>query len=681
MVRRLAGLWVALVALVALATLDGVFRWPGRPVSLASLDSSPSQTLQRVYLEDERRGNQILQAMRGKVRSPLLDKLLKSKKMRGVLAAAIGSAREQENVNGGGLAFDLGNIISGEQAGKHLAVAPHHLQQMRQQGHRMQHATAAKKFAPAVAASRPAVAAPKPSVPAKQVHAASAPALEYNEFAPGVLPGTGNYIAPKPAPKPARPPAKPAKKLSAAEVAAAKAAAAQRAKLLHGVETATGFADKTVAADTHEAKLQAKIKALEAAGAAQQAQLGAELAAARAKAASLAARAKRKAQQLAAVKAKALKARDASPAAKAARAKAHAAEQARAEEKAEAAAKEAQRAKIAKLVAEEMSDLASQSDIINEPVHRRAVGAPLGAAEDATSPSTVQQATKETRGVAAAEAGPLPVAAGQSGGAQPAAHTLQGLRGQDWHDLAKQSKALARDAARHGAVQAHAARVAAETAPAAGTAGTAPAKAKQWVTTVRKGPLPYLCGVPLVEDVAEDRGVDCRRVHHQRVAGGNKILSDIEAVGLGDETLPLARQAQPEFPAGRRAAVHALGYKDAAQYERHTLLQTIAHQQDEIDAYKRRAADKTGGLVTAADRAAAAAAAARAHELAAVHRALGADAARRTSALRPGGAGGASLRGLALDRALHDDVGHLGDDAVPLAEARGGVDLGGATVQ
>lgn len=671
MVRRLAGLGVALVALVALATLDGVFRWPGRPVSLASLDYSPSQTLQRVYLEDERRGNQILQAMRGKVRSPLLDKLLKSKKMRGVLAAAIGSAREQENVNGGGLAFDLGNIISGEQAGKHLAVAPHHLQQMRQQGHRMQHATAARKFAPAVAASKPAVAVPKPSVPAKQVHAASAPALEYNEFAPGVLPGTGKYIAPKPTPKPARLPAKPAKKLSAAEIAAAKAAAAQRAKLLHGVETATGFADKTVAADTHEAKLQAKIKALEAAGAAQKAQLGAELAAARAKAASLAARAKRKAQQLAAVKAKALKARDASPAAKAARAKAHAAEQARAEEKAEAAAKEAQRAKIAKLVAEEMSDLASQSDIINEPVHRRAVGAPLGAAEDATSPSTVQQATKETRGVAA----------GQNGGAQPAAHTLQGLRGQDWHDLAKQSKALARDAARHGAVQAHAARVAAETAPAAGTAGTAPAKAaKQWVTTVRKGPLPYLCGVPLVEDVAEDRGVDCRRVHHQRVAGGNKILSDIEAVGLGDETLPLARQAQPEFPAGRRAAVHALGYKDAAQYERHTLLQTIAHQQDEIDAYKRRAADKTGGLVTAADRAAAAAAAARAHELAAVHRALGADAAQ-TSALRPGGAGGASLRGLALDRALHDDVGHLGDEAVPLAEARGGVDLGGATVQ
>ncbi|KAJ1487426.1 hypothetical protein T484DRAFT_1941297 [Baffinella frigidus] len=619
----------------------------------------------------------ILQAMQGKTESPLLAKLFKSKRMRGVLAAAIGSARSQEGSDGGNLAFELGNIVSGQATAKHLAAAPraapraapHHIQQMRQRH----------------AAAIPRAALPKPPAPApvKKYVRDEGGSFDYDAFAPGVLPGTAAF-KPK-------------------ETAAQKATDAARAKELAGVEIATGFSDKAVASDMREDKLEAQVKALKKAGAAQKALLTGEVTAERAKEVARAKQAADKAAMLAKVKAKAVEAKakarkvlENSPAAKAARAKAR-------EEKEEVAVKAAQQAKIDKLVSEEMAHLSSQSDIINEPMHRRATAAfknspgnEVSAAADDTSAATLKAAGKDTDlgtaraggetpvGDAAAKGGGAAAAAAEGGGAKTAKKegTLQGLRGarEDWHVLAKKSKALARKAA----VRKGGASVAEETREVAEQKGVAPARVqggegpKAWVTTVRKGPLPYLCGVPLVEDVAESKGIDCRTVHHKAVlAGDNKILTDIDDVGLGDDELPIAKQMTPEYAGSKGQAVRALGYTDAEQYERHSLLKTIADQQAEIDGFKRKVADETGGLVSKSLKQA------RRRELHEIHKAIGAQEAK-ISALRSDEndlEGDPNLRSLALEHALRDDVGHIGDEKVAIEDTRGGVDLDGATVQ
>lgn len=313
------GLVGLVAALIGVATVLALAGWGGgssRPVALASLDASPSHTLQTVYDADESRGMKILQAMQGKTESPLLAKLFKSKRMRGVLAAAIGSARSQEGSDGGNLAFELGNIVSGQATAKHLAAAPraapraapHHIQQMRQRH----------------AAAIPRAALPKPPAPApvKKYVRDEGGSFDYDAFAPGVLPGTAAF-KPK-------------------ETAAQKATDAARAKELAGVEIATGFSDKAVASDMREDKLEAQVKALKKAGAAQKALLTGEVTAERAKEVARAKQAADKAAMLAKVKAKAVEAKakarkvlENSPAAKAARAKAR-------EEKEEVAVKAAQ---------------------------------------------------------------------------------------------------------------------------------------------------------------------------------------------------------------------------------------------------------------------------------------------------------------------------------------------------
>ena len=368
--RRLVGLVAALLGLATVLALAGWGGGPSRPVDLASLDASPSHTLQNVYQEDERRGMKILQAMEGKAESPMLVKLMKSKRMRGVLAAAIGSARSQESGDGGNLAFELGNIASSQHLAAAPRAAPHRIQQMRQK-----HAAATTRFAaPKPAASKPAAAAfmkkfaedsgssaaphriqlmrqryaavidraaatksaaPKPVAAYVEKEAAEdSGSYEYSAFAPGVLPGT---TAPK---------AKPVK-----ETAKQKLTDAERAKVLVGVETATGFSDETVASVPHsrEAKLEAEVKALRKSGAAQKAQLTAEKekgvaaeAAETAKGVALAKQTADKAAMLAKVKAKARKTQ---ADAKAAAAKTPAGKAAAAKVKAAAAAAAAAAAK------------------------------------------------------------------------------------------------------------------------------------------------------------------------------------------------------------------------------------------------------------------------------------------------------------------------------------------------
>ena len=132
--------------------------------------------------------------------------------------------------------------------------------------------------------------------------------------------------------------------------------------------------------------------------------------------------------------------------------------------------------------------------------------------------------------------------------------------------------------------------------------------------------------------LAEASGIDCnsvKRVH--KLKGHNRIKSDLKAVGLGDDEIGAGdakgaragpfkeggalgmphkkwgRQLSPRRSFGSGSAIQALGYNSAAQYEKHTLLATIAKEEDTIERLRMQVAAKNGGIKPHARSAAAAA--------------------------------------------------------------------------
>jgi len=240
--------------------------------------------------------------------------------------------------------------------------------------------------------------------------------------------------------------------------------------------------------------------------------------------------------------------------------------------------------------------------------------------------------------------------------------SVDGVR--DWRTLARKSKQLARNApqpqndqtnemppARHHQHQLHQAK---------------------WVTKVKKGPLPYECGMPLV---AEASGFDCAKVQHvRRVPGNNHILHDIQDVGLGDSKersgdLQPMEELVPSVRVTPAQAIKALGYSNAHQYERHALLKTIAKEEDTIQKYKARDQNRNGGLGRLH----------RHHETretrAETRQRLEREIEQEKGEVK-GYEKGMGLGGMTLKHALADDVGHLGDRQVPVGAEQGDYDLG-----
>eukprot|EP00961_Rhodomonas_salina_P069848 937626-Rhodomonas_salina.2 len=215
-----------------------------------------SKMVQKVYAEDEARGQQIIREMDGKVASPMWVKLVKNKDIRGAFAAALGSAAS----SGGNVAFDIGNMLSGLPGSgspkkTHNDVNQHsHTLQLTSPHHPVEaHAVSVRDLPvrAAVAARKAKKAAPK--VPKALVasdyfhtaHKHNSVPIVYDAFAPGVL--TGNAPAPvhhitAPAPKP-----KPVINVK---------------DVKKNLEKVTGFADNYAKDDSAEAKLSKKVEEL-----------------------------------------------------------------------------------------------------------------------------------------------------------------------------------------------------------------------------------------------------------------------------------------------------------------------------------------------------------------------------------------------------------------------------------
>jgi len=215
-----------------------------------------------------------------------------------------------------------------------------------------------------------------------------------------------------------------------------------------------------------------------------------------------------------------------------------------------------------------------------------------------------------------------------------------------WRALAERSKKLAHKAAGGAsaatssphvipAAATRATHAAAKAAPAhsgsgAGKRGAGGGRARRprsrrsrshgesWETEIRKDSLPIVCGLPLL---AEASGINCnsvKRVH--KLKGHNRILKDLKSVGLGDNEIgtgnrkhsatgPFKKggalglphqkwgtQLAPSRSFGAGSAIQALGYTSAAQYEKHTLLSTIAKEEDTIERLRMKMAAKKGGI-------------------------------------------------------------------------------------
>mmetsp|Transcript_37005 Transcript_37005/g.54316 ORF Transcript_37005/g.54316 Transcript_37005/m.54316 type:complete len:835 (+) Transcript_37005:88-2592(+) len=209
-----------------------------------------------------------------------------------------------------------------------------------------------------------------------------------------------------------------------------------------------------------------------------------------------------------------------------------------------------------------------------------------------------------------------------------------------WRGLAEKSKTLARKAAgahtaattaappppTTTATASHALHVAAAdgNTGARGRRGKRPHarrahhQSESWETEIRQDSLPIVCGLPLL---AEASGTNCnsvKRVH--KLNGHNRILNDLKSVGLGDNEIgtgdrvrsatgPFKKggalgvahhkwgtQLAPSRSFGAGSAIQALGYTSAAQYEKHTLLSTIAKEEDTIERLRMKMAAKKGGI-------------------------------------------------------------------------------------
>ena len=141
---------------------------------------------------------------------------------------------------------------------------------------------------------------------------------------------------------------------------------------------------------------------------------------------------------------------------------------------------------------------------------------------------------------------------------------------------------------------------------------------ESWETEIRDDSLPIVCGLPLL---AEASGIDCntvKRVH--KIKGQNQIAKDLKEVGLGDDEIGTGdrkkaklgpfkrggalgiphkgwgRQLAPKRSFGAGSAIQALGYTSPAQYEKHTLLATIAKEEDTIERLRMKMSAQNGGI-------------------------------------------------------------------------------------
>jgi hypothetical protein len=296
------------LSVIALLALVVGLRLERRNEALVSLPVG-SSLVKETYAEDEAVGEKIIARMSRRVHSPVWHQLIGSKKMRSALAAAVGAERLQPgaSLSAASASFNLGNLLSG---------MPHPKRELVQQQLRLAAVSHPHPYAESVsprqefelaqgsanrrrsAARRERVGRPRaaprarwwePEMPdrlaangwpqalssqgrahSQALHTYS-PAphdvphtkFVFDEFAPGVLPGTS--AAPAAAPKPAtapKPVAAPKPALATPKHAASSTAPAS---VKEDLEKATGFGDTIVkVGETPEDKLEKEVQHLRA---------------------------------------------------------------------------------------------------------------------------------------------------------------------------------------------------------------------------------------------------------------------------------------------------------------------------------------------------------------------------------------------------------------------------------
>ena len=294
---------LSVIALLGLAWVG--LRLERRREALVSLPVGTS-LVKETYAEDEAVGEKIIARMARRVHSPVWRRLIASKKMRSALAAAVGAERLKPGASrsAASASFNLGNLLSGmphpkrELVQQQLRLAavshPHPYAESvspRQefelaQGTAMRRRSAARRER----VGRPRARSWEPEMPdrlaangwpqalssqgrahSQALHTYS-PAphavrfrhtkFVFDEFAPGVLPGTS--AAPSAAPKPATAPKQAAAPKPAATPKHAASPTAP-ASVKEDLEKATGFGDTIVkVGETREDKLEKEVQHLRA---------------------------------------------------------------------------------------------------------------------------------------------------------------------------------------------------------------------------------------------------------------------------------------------------------------------------------------------------------------------------------------------------------------------------------
>ena len=300
---------IGVLAVTVLVALSSVGTWRRSISQRDELIGLPvgSSLVKETYDEDAAVGEKIIDKMATQVHSPVWKQLIGSKKMRMALAAAIGAERLQPG--GPASAFNLGNLLSGMPHQKRaqvkqqlrLADVPHphsfakalspwqewersrgsprprrrnferswHSKQARAVNHapswvpEMPDRLAANGWQQALSPQQALHAVhPKVNRATRNTNTGTAEhhiQYVFDEFAPGVLPGTSSPAPPKVVKKVAAPP--PAKPK------------VHKVSIKEGVEKATGFGDTLVKiGETPEQKLQNEVQHLRAMNAKEKAQ-------------------------------------------------------------------------------------------------------------------------------------------------------------------------------------------------------------------------------------------------------------------------------------------------------------------------------------------------------------------------------------------------------------------------
>ena len=715
-VSAAAAAMAAVGALLCLVVVSRVsWRDGARRDALVALPVG-SSLVKETYAQDARVGERIIAKMAGRVHSPIWQQLMGSKKMRTALAAAIGAERLQPGAPAS--AFDLGNLLSGmpqqkrEQVKQQLRMRslPHPTarrfervkpefvspreeweraeggRRRLEQGRRQRSARSpprerARPWEPAMpdrlaangwqqALSPPQTLRQVPSAghhPSPSHRPVVHTKFVFDEFAPGVLPGTAPHPPPVAAAK------KPAVPLPAAAKHPQKTGR-QAMSAKEAVEKATGFGDTIVKVqESPEDKLKKQVQHLKAVNAQEKREFEKrEQVDIEHNLVSL------EKQQLAGEKAAAPSSTKAgapsglSSSAVDRRVSGLLEKDKGAGKKVLGMLKEAAEERSAQEVADGKipghlskgfqtpadtrqryeEEEKKQAQELEDEVERHAAIISGGAKADekradaadaALGPAAAAHPEKRRRPSKAA------AAARSAAWSDGFVHHKGYVQG-GWRALAEQSKKLARKG-KAGATPPAAAAAPGAAAPAGAAAAQPPAHAgpggrsqvpgrgaakgghgrrprawrrggghsESWETEIRDDSVPIVCGLPLLAEVS---GINCntvKRVH--KLKGHNRIAKDLKEVGLGDDEVGTGdgkeakagpfrrggalglphrqwgRQLAPKRSFGSGSAIQALGYTSPAQYEKHTLLATIAKEEDTIERLRMKLSARNGGIV------------------------------------------------------------------------------------